>query len=571
MKKRNMNYVIGFVFSLLFFAGVCNPITLLAEVTAVPVIPISSMDELQQHINKDGAYSSQDVLALSESAVHKITVEKSGYLVIKAYCSQGSVSSITLYSNASLISKITDLTYIGQTGNTLVYYLEKGDYYYKVQSAANDNTATVYIGTAPTPEEIKEVTLSLSNMTTLDDLQDYINQGGAYSSYDLLGKDNLAPDTISHKITVPEDGFLVLRPSFSAGTSNSMYLYNDVGLTSIISATTIGGNCIYQLNRGEYYYKLQSLYITKNTATVYTGFAPLKKVATSIINLTNMSSVNDLQAYIDQEGAYSNHDLLGRDNLALDSMVYKITVKQSGFLVLHPSFTGDTLHRITLYRDAELKSVLNATRVDSNTICYLDKGNYYYKLQSLYTTNNTATMYTGFIPTAPKIKVKSTKLHNDKASANVLFQTGCNYQEIAIVKGSVSYSDLNNDTIWSKKNVVANSKYTITANGTYTAKITEANTNLSYMVSFQVSGIKSTKPSTPKVTTYKRNTKVIKGTGTAYTTAYAVINKKVYKATVDKNGNFSIKTTQLKKQTKVAVYLKNSSGKTSTTKTVTVK
>lgn len=74
----------------------------------------------------------------------------------------------------------------------------------------------------------------------------------------------------------------------------------------------------------------------------------------------------------------------------------------------------------------------------------------------------------------------------------------------------------------------------------------------------------------PIVSKYKGSTTRVTGKSLPYTTVYAKIERNVYKSTVRPDGTYSIKTSKLVENQKIAVYIKNTDGYKSKTKTVTV-
>lgn len=86
-----------------------------------------------------------------------------------------------------------------------------------------------------------------------------------------------------------------------------------------------------------------------------------------------------------------------------------------------------------------------------------------------------------------------------------------------------------------------------------------------------VATVKNRKLTTPKVVTYKKGTKVVKGTAQKGTTVYVNYNGKTYKAKVTGNGKYAVKTAELVSRKKVRVFIKDAYNNSSSTKTVTVR
>lgn len=105
--------------------------------------------------------------------------------------------------------------------------------------------------------------------------------------------------------------------------------------------------------------------------------------------------------------------------------------------------------------------------------------------------------------------------------------------------------------------------------GTYYVKIQATNdADGYYFAEVDING-----PSRPKVTYWALGQKVVKGTAEPGSRAYAVIGGKTYKASkkTDAKGNFTVKIPSVKAGTKIKVYIKDSSGVKSSSRTVIVK
>lgn len=83
--------------------------------------------------------------------------------------------------------------------------------------------------------------------------------------------------------------------------------------------------------------------------------------------------------------------------------------------------------------------------------------------------------------------------------------------------------------------------------------------------------VKNQKIAKPKVKTYKKKTKYVKGTAKKNTTVYVKIGKKTYKAKVNKKGKFSVKVPKLKAGTKITVTVKDAYNNSSSSVRVKVK
>lgn len=297
--------------------------------------------------------------------------------------------------------------------------------------------------------------------------------------------------------------------------------------------------------------------------------------AVDTVKLTTVSSVNELQQKIDADLPF-----VSQEEVNDVGAVHKLVVKQDGWIILKGTATYSPLQYIEVFSNSSLNNKIarlnmNTTKGDSMSV-YVNKGNYYYRCINNGSFSSIHTVYAGFIPSSSKLQVKSITLSKDKATAVVKFKTNLDYDTIRTVYENVYYTDIEKDNVWKttdRKNCAKNLKFTVSKNGTYSSRICPFSSDemFGYIIKFKVSGIKNKKPATPKVTAYKKNTTVVKGTGTAYTKVYVKANGKTYKSTVDSKGKFSVKTSKLKKGTKVSVYMVNSAGTKGSAKTVKVK
>lgn len=127
----------------------------------VYVSTISNPQELDNLIDSDVQYSSQDTVGYSpliKSGVHKITVNKPGWIFLKVFGENGGVH-VNLYTNAALASKISE----GKTGGfgdsddcLISAYVEKGTYYYQSVGwfGYGNIKSTVYAGFMPSSKRI---------------------------------------------------------------------------------------------------------------------------------------------------------------------------------------------------------------------------------------------------------------------------------------------------------------------------------------------------------------------------------------------------------------------------------
>ena len=137
--------------------------------------------------------------------------------------------------------------------------------------------------------------------------------------------------------------------------------------------------------------------------------------------------------------------------------------------------------------------------------------------------------------------------------------------------GSTVYVKIGRKTY--KGKAAANGSYSVTLSAlkfgnTITVYCADQSNNKSNST---VVKVKNSKLSTPKVTTYKKGTKVVKGTAKKGTTVYVKYNGKTYKAKVSSNGKYSVKTAKLVSKKVIQVQIKDAYNNTSSVKKVKVK
>lgn len=297
-----------------------------------------------------------------------------------------------------------------------------------------------------------------------------------------------------------------------------------------------------------------------------------------------LDTPNALQNYIDNDGAYSSRE--GYDE-SKHYPVHKLSVNEPGWLFIR-SYSPELLGgKCRLYSNSSLTSLIdqsdsNPAYYDGNLIaCYVQKGNYYYQNDVYNYTNASVTNYVGFMPSSKRIKVKKITYSKDKSVANVSFDydtkafRGFSTDKFLVRKGDTLYTQLNDSSVWRTDlpNALALTKnnFKVTSNGTYTAKITFAD-NYNCMVTFKVTGIKNSRPAAPKITSYKKGSRTVKGTGKAYTKVYVTVKGKTYSANVSASGSWKITAkSALKKGQKISAYIKNTAGTKSATASRTVK
>lgn len=265
------------------------------------------------------------------------------------------------------------------------------------------------------------------------------------------------------------------------------------------------------------------------------------------------------------------------------------TIAESGWVFVQCSGSVDRVAKAIFYSDEAL-----TTKVDEAVYCnvsdensfavFLKAGTYYYNIINNPTASDVSLKtYIGFMPASQRISVSKVTYSKDKSVATISFRINKSYFPdfssgvIRFVKKDIdaSTSKIYNLKSWnasSTTNRLDNNKLKVKSNGTYSFHIFSEKDEYFCMTKVNIKGIKNSKLSTPKVSSYKKNTKKIKGKTAAYVKVYVKVGKKTYKVTANSKGKWTVKSkTVLKKGQKIKVYVQNSAGKKSKTKTVKVK
>ena len=155
---------------------------------------------------------------------------------------------------------------------------------------------------------------------------------------------------------------------------------------------------------------------------------------------------------------------------------------------------------------------------------------------------------------------------------NIMATAESGIKELKYLNSSVDIDDPLWDVAVASKGAITieNNKFTVKDNGIYTVRAEDEQGNFE-IDKFAVTNINNGKLSMPKVDKLTNKMKEVTGTGDAGKTACVKIGSKTYSAKINAYKKFSVKIPPQKAQTKVYVYEKDSSGKTSSKRTVTVK
>lgn len=207
----------------------------------------------------------------------------------------------------------------------------------------------------------------------------------------------------------------------------------------------------------------------------------------------------------------------------------------------------------------------------ANNSIYLEQGKYYFALQSSSGGANTEVKVTSmkyYLDLEPSTKKKTNK------NVTVKVKTNCTAREIKYIDKEVVKANMSNDSYWymdyNQNDITTSKKFVADHNGIYSVRITDMQ-GIQMIATIKISNIDKKAPATPAVKTYKKNTSTVKGTGEKNAKVYVKIGKKTYTGKVNSSKKYSVKTCKLKKGMSVSVWLKDSVGNKSKTKTVKVK
>lgn len=291
-----------------------------------------------------------------------------------------------------------------------------------------------------------------------------------------------------------------------------------------------------------------------------------------------VDSVDSLQNYINTDGAYSSQDTIQTDWKG-EGAVHKISVDEPGWIYIRNN-TPNNYTDCNLYSNAAITNLLAKGR--ELVAAYVPAGNYYYQVSRWNGTKPlTSTCYVGFMAATERIAVDKITYSKDRSVATVSFDYdadylgGFNVGTIRVVNKAVPYTKLKDEKTWVTKdraNALTKNSFKATKNGTYTARIGSPEDAYYCMVTFEIKGLKSSKPAVPKILSYKKSSRTISGTALANTKVVIKVSGTSYTANVASNGKWKITLkSPLRKGQKITGYVKNSAGIKSNTTSKVVK
>lgn len=428
----------------------------------------------------------------------------------------------------------------------------------------------------------------IKEINNVDDLRDYVDNDGAYSSLDII------EDKFSdiHKIIVKENGTLVMCGLEEAGYIKTQ-LFSDSSLTNCLldefcMESTREKIPTVEVKKGTYYYRGKKWNgYNPSRYAMYVGFIPANRKAekqanrftdTTIdsesIDIKLVGSPQEFKEYCEENPDPAFTDTIESTERDAYGKIYEFTVEEAGWLFAKPK-TKDIGIQWSLYTHRDFCSRLGIKYVSEkekyqNQYYYLTPGTYYIRANRWNGHQpEPYGLILGFLPASNRIQVDDIKLSKDHSYATVTFDYDDEYfsdflnDSIRIVSGKVHPCDLQNNDIWKtndRSNAIDSNKVKFTKNGVYTARIESKKDDFYCLVTFKVSGIVPA-PKTPSITSAKKNAKVIKGTADKNTTVYVSVGEKTIKTTSNSKGKWTIELkTKLARKTKITAYAVNPVG-----------
>lgn len=269
---------------------------------------------------------------------------------------------------------------------------------------------------------------------------------------------------------------------------------------------------------------------------------------------------------------------------------FSFTLPESGIVNVRYSMNegndGSGLNAIfTLYSNKTMTNIkLDGETIDGTKVVekflYLNQGTYYVEVaakddawQEDYSAQNRVGLAVAYVPvegSTTDFTVTYSTTDTTTSPVTVTVATADPDAEVWYAQGTVEEYLVGNDATWNDERYCESKSFTLKENGSWTVRIKDSLGNCEQKL-IKVANIDKTKPMTPVVKTYKKNTTVVKGTAEAGTKVYVKVGTKTYSTTALDDGTFSVKTAKLTAGKKITVYAKDAAGNKSQSKSYTVK
>ena len=364
----------------------------------------------------NGSLSSSDLIDY-----YKITTTIDGRLNIDDNTSTNLGYYISLYDadGSTLIKSVT--RYESNSGTRIGVSLSPGDYYIKLSRTGygdgtyNLNPIFTSISHPGDNESNDEFTsASILNLNTQ-------NSGNLGSR-----RDGIWDVDDYWKITIPEDGRLIIKDSTESHLGYYISIYDNDGTTLIKSATRYESNSGtiigVNLSPGIYYLQLHRTgydYTNYGTYTIYPDFTPVTYPGDTESNDT-YTNANILKLNKQNSGNLGSR----RDGIWDVNDYWKITIAEDGRLIIKDTTESHLGYYISIYDNDGTTLIKSETRYDSNSGnrigVNLSPGTYYLQLHRTgydYTNYGTYTIFPDFTPVTYTGDIESNDTYTN---ANIL-------------------------------------------------------------------------------------------------------------------------------------------------------
>ena len=368
------------------------------EIASANILNLNSQNSGNLGSRRDGIWDRTDYW--------KITIPEDGRLIIKDSTGSHLGYYIRIYDNdgTTLIRSAT--RYESESGISLGVNLSPGTYYLQLNRTGYDYTN---YGTYTIFPDFKAVTYP-GDIESNDIFSNANNLKLNKQNSGNLGsrRDGIWDINDYWKITIPEDGRLIIKDSTESHLGYYISIYDDDGTTLIKSATRYENNSgtilAVNLSPGTYYLQLHRTGYDYTTYGTYTIFPDFKAVTYpgDIESNDTFSNANNLKLNKQNSGNLGSR----RDGIWDRTDYWKITILEDGRLIIKDSTESHLGYYISIYDDDGTTLIKSATRYDSNSGTRigvnLSPGNYYLRLHRTgydYTNYGTYTIVPDFTPT----------------------------------------------------------------------------------------------------------------------------------------------------------------------------
>ncbi len=367
------------------------------EFTSANILKLNTQNKGNLGSRRDGIWDKTDYW--------KINIIEDGRLIIKDTTESHLGYNISLYDNDGTTLIKSETRYTSNSGTRLGVNLSPGIYYLKLQRTGYDytNYGTYTMFPDFTPVTHSGDAESNDIYTNADAIILNIQNSGNLGSR----RDGIWDKTDYWKITIPEDGRLIIKDTTESHLGYNISLYDDDGTTLIKNHTRYESNSGTRLgvnlSPGIYYLKLTRTgydYSSYGTYTIFPDFEPVTYPGDTESNDVYTNS-DTIILNIQNSGNLGSR----RDGIWDKTDYWKINILEDGRLILKDTTESHLGYNISLYDDDGTTLIKNHTRYESNSGTRLgvnlSPGIYYLKLARTgydYSSYGTYTIFPDFEP-----------------------------------------------------------------------------------------------------------------------------------------------------------------------------